>query len=40
MIELLTSESLRKHYEKKARDRSQVYDVELIGKQWIEVIEE
>ena len=36
MIEVLTSESLRRHYGEKARERSQVYDVELISRQWVE----
>lgn len=39
MIEVLTSESLRMHYSEKARERSRAYDVELISRQWVEVVE-
>ena len=39
IVELLQSEELRRFYAQKAKQRSQVYDIETISRQWIEVIE-
>lgn len=39
IIELLKSDELRLHYAKKAKERSKVYDVERICRQWTELIE-
>lgn len=39
MIELLQSEELRRAYARKAKERSRIYDIEEICKQWVEIIE-
>ena len=39
IVELLQSEELRRFNAQKAKQRSQVYDIETISRQWIEVIE-
>lgn len=39
MIELLQSEELRRAYARKAKERSRIYDIEEICKQWVKIIE-